>query len=965
MTDFIWNSDGATDDTDDILSFMGGGSLSKIPPLTTIKPAPIKKGAAERTTKSSRDIPQISHPSTYDEEEDSKVQESKSPFKIIRKVKRKAEDNTLISGQPKRILKIAKNETENCGTDKIMCSLSSNELDVTDNVLHAKEDLIPQPSDGVPPASREKHKSLTIAEDPMQYHAKPKDLSRNALKRPREGDEPGDSTRRKPVGDGGGGDKSSHTFARSKFDSISLHMRVVEHLTKATDSGGFGLTKSTCVQSAVIPLLAGINRQNVLMKSQTGSGKTLAYLLPIVNDFLSMQPPIQRNEGTRALIIAPTRELCGQIADVLDKLTQCCVNIVGGSITGGEKKKSEKARLRKGIVILVGTPGRLLDHLKTTESFRLPLLRWVVLDEADRLLDMGFEQTILETLSIVRGERLPGLKPPSDKDKERALKNASGTLQQRWSRQSSEKAKICGNTNDIVHLMASATLTWGVKQLAMPVMGGARFAVVDADRETVVYVETKDDLLKLGGGASTEDGKRHEKDEKVEQTGGYVDFGNDDADEKKENGDGDADEVEGKSKKGRIDKTTTSLVKGEAIEAPQQLAQYYMMVTCKWRLAALVCFLRAHVHQKVVVFFATCDSVDFHSLLLREADWPLELDPGVDYSALSDGDNGEGGSKEAAALASMNQVLEPLPSHFTGMFGKQSNLYRLHGSVPQQGRQAVFREFCAAKTGVLFCTDVAARGLDLPRVDWILQYDPPCETADYVHRVGRTARRGLGGSALLFLLPSEANYTQLLSSHNLYPEPLSLQSLFTDTAQFIPGSSKFKNTDEMTAVILQRRLESVVHGNYPLLGAARQTFRSFVRAYATHSSDTKGIFSVQVLHLGHVAKSFGLRESPKALRHRDDIIAKIFNGSFTSTAIVKNSKMTKQERDDKYKLSGPSGGGVKKQSKDKQKMRKMGKSSNRSNSSSGMAPSGKFRKAGSGGYFRKRLREQTNSEFAK
>jgi ATP-dependent RNA helicase DDX31/DBP7 len=59
------------------------------------------------------------------------------------------------------------------------------------------------------------------------------------------------------------------------------------------------------------------------------------------------------------------------------------------SITGGERKKSEKARLRKGVVVLVGTPGRLLDHLKTTESFTLQKLRWVVLDEVDRLLDMG------------------------------------------------------------------------------------------------------------------------------------------------------------------------------------------------------------------------------------------------------------------------------------------------------------------------------------------------------------------------------------------------------------------------------------------------------------------------------------------------------------------------------------------------------------------------------------------------
>ena len=177
-----------------------------------------------------------------------------------------------------------------------------------------------------------------------------------------------------------------------------------------TIQGGLGLLSSTRIQSVVVPLLT--TPQNILMKSQTGSGKTLAYLIPLLNDLMSITPVLKRVDGTRALIIAPTRELCSQIADVLNKLTQCCVWIVGGSITGGERKKSEKARLRKGVVVLVGTPGmrssdklylsiffifiikckfffpisfnfvnffiflgRLLDHLRSTESFTLKKLR--------------------------------------------------------------------------------------------------------------------------------------------------------------------------------------------------------------------------------------------------------------------------------------------------------------------------------------------------------------------------------------------------------------------------------------------------------------------------------------------------------------------------------------------------------------------------------------------------------------
>ena len=77
------------------------------------------------------------------------------------------------------------------------------------------------------------------------------------------------------------------------------------------------------------------------------------------------------------------------------------------------------------------------------------------------------------------------------------------------------------------------------------------------------------------------------------------------------------------------------------------------------------------------------------------------------------------------------------------------------------------------------------------------------------HRCGRTARKGLGGSSLLFLLPSEAQYLPLLSSHALSLEPLSPTELFRSAAGLIPGAARFKNEDEMAAVILQRRLERV------------------------------------------------------------------------------------------------------------------------------------------------------------
>ena len=645
--------------------------------------------------------------------------------------------------------------------------------------------LQPAPVPASAPAARRRR--LLPEEDPMQFHARPKELSRNALKRAR-GDDNDEGSGGDPVPSSAAAPvakvkrplpavTTSHIFTRIAFSDLPLDPRLAAHLQKSAADGGMGLPTSTRVQSVVVPLLT--TPQNVLMKSQTGSGKTLAYLLPVINDLMTRSPAVQRHDGTRALLLAPTRELCSQIADVLAKLTQCCVSVVGGSVTGGEKKKSEKARLRKGLVVLVATPGRLLDHLRTTESFTLTRLRWVVLDEVDRLLDMGFEQTILEILSIIRGARLPGLK--DSKDIGGGGGGGGGSLQQRYSQQNAQRAKQCRSGDELYHLMASATLTQAVRQLAVPVMGGSgesggvgagRFVVVDADREAVDYVESAQDLERIAKAktkvksdaesavAAADDGTANNKRSAA-----------DDATAAEEDG-------------GRGAKMRRTLEKGEAMDAPQQLAQYYMMVTCKWRLAALLCFLKTHSHQKVMVFFSTCDSVDFHALLFRGTEWPEGLDALPDdaassgsggdksggNSSKSGGGNGESNNttfsvegfegmqfrgnsdgvvgktkpsavKAAAAAApgarprltnrSMGpNSVEPLPPRFTGMFGAACPMYRLHGNVPQHARQTVYKDFCEAKSGVLLCTDVAARGLDLPEVDWILQYDPPCETTD-------------------------------------------------------------------------------------------------------------------------------------------------------------------------------------------------------------------------------------------
>jgi len=93
------------------------------------------------------------------------------------------------------------------------------------------------------------------------------------------------------------------------------------------------------------------------------------------------------------------------------------------------------------------------------------------------------------------------------------------------------------------------------------------------------------------------------------------------------------------------------------------------------------------------------------------------------------------------------------------------NVLSLHGKQKQKKRAKTFFEFKNAERGILLSTDVAARGLDIPAVDWIVQYDPPDDPKEYIHRVGRTARGVNGkGKALLFLLPTEIKFLKYLKS---------------------------------------------------------------------------------------------------------------------------------------------------------------------------------------------------------
>ena len=163
------------------------------------------------------------------------------------------------------------------------------------------------------------------------------------------------------------------------FVDFNLHPRLI----KAVEKQGF--EQPTPIQEEAIP--AAVAGKDVQACAETGSGKTIAYLLPLQDRLLKNKAP---NSATRALILVPTRELARQVMKHSKNLTEMN-DLSAGILTGGDDFKYQAAMLRKNPEIIVATPGRLVDHLKRN-TIDLRDLEVLVLDEADRMLDMGFAE---------------------------------------------------------------------------------------------------------------------------------------------------------------------------------------------------------------------------------------------------------------------------------------------------------------------------------------------------------------------------------------------------------------------------------------------------------------------------------------------------------------------------------------------------------------------------------------------
>ncbi|MFW5833279.1 MAG: DEAD/DEAH box helicase [Pseudomonadota bacterium] len=174
---------------------------------------------------------------------------------------------------------------------------------------------------------------------------------------------------------------------------------VAEPLTLALADAGH--TTPTPIQAQAIPPL--LDGRDVLGIAQTGTGKTAAFLLPIMSRLLA-EPKPNPKRGAKVLVLAPTRELAQQISDAFKLYAQKHTRLWQAVIVGGVPQSRQERAMARGVDLLVATPGRLLD-LVDQGAVRLDAVETLVLDEADRMLDMGFAPAMKRIAALIRAEQ--------------------------------------------------------------------------------------------------------------------------------------------------------------------------------------------------------------------------------------------------------------------------------------------------------------------------------------------------------------------------------------------------------------------------------------------------------------------------------------------------------------------------------------------------------------------------------
>lgn len=479
-----------------------------------------------------------------------------------------------------------------------------------------------------------------------------------------------------------------------------------------TTCKGLGFTKPTPVQRTIIPFLLQEQEESshVLALAATGSGKTAAFVLPILHK-LSSDP-----YGIYAVVLTPTRELAKQIHQQILALGSA-YRVQSALVVGGLDAVRQSCELDKRPHFCVATPGRLAELLRGPNPPRLKHVRYMVLDEADRLLQAksGFERDVAElllcTTTTTNDHHKLALESSALSSSSDANPDASVHVPQR------QRRRLCQT------LLFSATLT---KSLAsIEEMAGAGLGRLPLQRFVI-----RDD---------GEPSKKESKKQKLIKEDGDAACGN--------NAQGESDEEEEELCTPHI----PAGLKQEYVFMPSRVRDPYLLSTIRE--------LMLNGGRR-----GTADKGGKRSRFGSGWTTARGDDGGVDDSD----DEGEEKKARSAIIFVSTCERAAMISGILSELGVEN--VALHSLLSQNRRLAALGKFKSQYVRILVATDVASRGLDIPSVDLVLNSELPRRSVDYVHRVGRTARAGRRGRAISFV--SETDVALVHAAERMSGRPL-------------------------------------------------------------------------------------------------------------------------------------------------------------------------------------------------
>ncbi|KAG4923542.1 hypothetical protein JHK87_049082 [Glycine soja] len=493
------------------------------------------------------------------------------------------------------------------------------------------------------------------------------------------------------------------------FTDMCLHPSIMK------DIAYHEYTRPTSIQAQAMPI--ALSGRDLLGCAETGSGKTAAFTIPMIQHCLA-QPPIRRNDGPLALVLAPTRELAQQIEKEVKAFSRSLESLKTAIVVGGTNIEKQRFELRAGVEIAVATPGRFIDHLQQGNT-SLSRISFVVLDEADRMLDMGFEPQIREiedTCSDVLFNAFSATRkwirhPPPDAGVVPSLTHPRRHLHllphsaslPPTSTPPPDDAYATDSIGDDPLATSSGPKTWPSMEVhSLEHQAGINtftFATFELPSKTL---KARDEVAASLAPAVLE--PQEEPQQKQDES---------------------------QVMRNLPEKHQTLLFSATMPVEIEELSKEYLANPVQVKVGK-VSSPTTNVSQTLVKISENEKIDRLLDLLVEEASQAEKCGHPFPLTIVF-----------VERKTRCDEVAEALVAQ--GL-----SAVSLHGGRSQSEREAALHDFRSGTTNILVATDVASRGLDVTGVSHVINLDLPKTMEDYVHRIGRTGRAGSTGLATSF-----------------------------------------------------------------------------------------------------------------------------------------------------------------------------------------------------------------------